>query len=79
MKTSPQFVDEVPHKPATDYSRWRLQVTDVGRHQWKYLSPEQSAASPQTIEDKFWLGLETVRCSFSAIPLLNLIVTSSTS
>lgn len=46
----------------TDLSRWRLRVSDGGRHVWHYLDTEQEAESwPQTPEDKYWLGLPTVR------------------
>ncbi|KAF8998542.1 terpenoid cyclases/protein prenyltransferase alpha-alpha toroid [Cyathus striatus] len=44
----------------TDYSRWRLLVTDGGRHTWHYLTAdEQCAEWPQNTVDKFWLGLDT--------------------
>ena len=36
----------------TDLSRWRLRVSDGGRHVWHYLDTEQEAESwPQTPED----------------------------
>ena len=45
----------------TDYSRWRL-LDEQGRHTWHYLTTdEQVKAWPQTIADKFHLGLPTVR------------------
>ncbi|KAI8996475.1 lanosterol synthase [Trametes punicea] len=44
--------------PFTDYSRWRLRITDVGDHVWEYLRTDQElAAWPQTDCDKYWLGL----------------------
>ncbi|PWN48974.1 putative lanosterol synthase [Violaceomyces palustris] len=44
----------------TDPSRWRLRVSDGGRHVWHYLSDDQQCRDwPQTIEDRYWLGLET--------------------
>lgn len=60
MKTSPQSIEEVTFKPFTDFNRWRLVVTDNGRHNWKYLSEDEAKLHPQTIEDKYWLGLKTV-------------------
>jgi lanosterol synthase len=49
-------------KPFTDYSRWRLKADDGGRHIWTYLkTDEEVKAWPQTVLDKYWLGLETVR------------------
>ena len=45
----------------TDYSRWRL-LDEQGRHTWHYLTTEkQVKAWPQTIADKYHLGLPTVR------------------
>jgi len=53
--------------PFTDYSRWRLLVSDGGRHTWHYLkTDEECKAWPQNEIDKYWLGLETV-CSCSAM------------
>ena len=44
----------------TDLSRWRLKVSDGGRHVWHYLRSDQQCKDwPQTIEDKYWLGLPT--------------------
>jgi lanosterol synthase len=48
-------------QPFTDYSRWRLRVSDGGRHTWHYLrTDEETARWPQTPLDKYWLGLPTV-------------------
>lgn len=45
----------------TDYSRWRL-LDEQGRHTWHYLTTEEQVkAWPQTIADKYHLGLPTVR------------------
>ncbi|GJE91138.1 terpene cyclase/mutase family protein [Phanerochaete sordida] len=42
----------------TDYSRWRLSVTEDGRHTWHYLrTDEECERWPQTTLDKYWLGL----------------------
>lgn len=44
----------------TDYSRWRL-LDDDGRHTWHYLETDEELKKwPQTIADKYHLGLETV-------------------
>ncbi|PWZ01644.1 putative lanosterol synthase [Testicularia cyperi] len=49
-----------PPLGATDPARWRLKVSDGGRHLWHYLRDDaQCDAWPQTVEDKYWLGLET--------------------
>ncbi|KAF7309636.1 Terpene cyclase/mutase family member [Mycena indigotica] len=46
-------------KSFTDYSRWRLRVSDSGRHTWHYLQTEEEAENwPQNLVDKFWLGLD---------------------
>ncbi|KAJ3517017.1 hypothetical protein NMY22_g14066 [Coprinellus aureogranulatus] len=54
---------QIPHKPElpfTDYTRWRLKVSDGGRHIWHYLrTDEELAAWPQNTVDKYWLGLDT--------------------
>jgi hypothetical protein len=43
----------------TDYSLWRLKVKH-GRQTWHYLTPEEAKEWPQSITDKYHLGLETV-------------------
>lgn len=44
----------------TDYSRWRL-LDDDGRQTWHYLeSDEENKKWPQSIADKYFLGLPTV-------------------
>ena len=49
-------------EPMTDYTRWRLEVLDDGRHIWRYLrTEEECAARPQTALDKYWLGMPLVR------------------
>ncbi|TIA87278.1 hypothetical protein E3P81_03998 [Wallemia ichthyophaga] len=45
-------------RTSRDRTNRSVPVSLCRRHQWKYLSPEQSAASPQSIEDKYWLGLD---------------------
>jgi hypothetical protein len=62
---------DVPEKPngfatgpvgveKTDYSRWRL-LDEDGRHTWHYLTTDKELkAWPQTVADKFHLGLPTV-------------------
>lgn len=44
----------------TDYSRWRL-LDESGRQTWHYLTDENEVkAWPQSIADKYHLGLPTV-------------------
>lgn len=44
----------------TDYARWRL-VDDQGRQIWRYLENDLEHLSwPQSVADKYHLGLETV-------------------
>lgn len=44
----------------TDYSRWRL-LDDRGRQTWHYLeSDDENEKWPQSIADKYFLGLPTV-------------------
>lgn len=46
--------------PQTDYARWRL-VDEEGRQTWRYLeSDEENQKWPQSIADKYHLGLPTV-------------------
>ena len=48
-------------EPVTDYSRWRLEVCDDGRHLWRYLqTDEECKAWPQSVLDKYWLGMPVV-------------------
>lgn len=52
----------------TDYSRWRLR-DDRGRQTWHYLkTDEELRAWPQTVADKYFLGLPTVRQKFHSPP-----------
>ena len=56
-----QIAAQPASEPFTDYSRWRLRVCDGGRQTWHYLETDEEAqAWPQTIIDKYWLGLDTV-------------------
>jgi hypothetical protein len=43
----------------TDYSRWRLEV-EHGRQTWTYIDPSKVSTWPQSIPEKYHLGLETV-------------------
>jgi lanosterol synthase len=46
--------------PRTDYTRWRL-VNEEGRQTWRYLENDaEHHAWPQSIADKYNLGLPTV-------------------
>jgi hypothetical protein len=59
LNSSAHHVELLDQK--TDYSRWRL-LDEQGRHTWHYLTTdEQVKAWPQTIADKYHLGLPTVR------------------
>ncbi|KAF8328406.1 terpene synthase [Cantharellus anzutake] len=58
MRASPQIPLE-GNTPFTNYSNWRLKCTDGGRHIWHYLSDEEAKTWPQSIIDKYWLGLPT--------------------
>ncbi|KIP08795.1 hypothetical protein PHLGIDRAFT_87649 [Phlebiopsis gigantea 11061_1 CR5-6] len=52
---------DIPHSGqtrVTDYSRWRLAITEDGRHTWHYLRGDEECEKwPQTTIDKYWLGL----------------------
>ena len=53
-----------PPRPSTDLTHWRLRVShgSHGRHECVYLSTEEEReAWPMTLEDRYWIGLETVR------------------
>ena len=51
----------------TDYSRWRMK-SDDGNQTWHYLhTDEELKAWPQTVADKYLLGLETV-CNSIELP-----------
>lgn len=51
-------MSEQPPLGHTDLTRWRLQVSDGGRHVWVYLENDEDARKwPQTPEDRYWLGL----------------------
>ena len=43
----------------TDFSLWRIKVLH-GRQTWHYITPEEAESWPQTIPEKYHLGLETV-------------------
>lgn len=51
----------------TDYSRWRL-LDEAGRHTWHYLEDDEAAEKwPQSLADKYFLGLPLVLCFIAAI------------
>jgi hypothetical protein len=60
--------------PVIILAGWRIKVGEDnhGQHKWLYL-PEGPArdAWPQTMEDKYWLGLEVVRWDVSFALLIN--------
>ena len=43
----------------TDYTLWRLKV-EHGRQTWHYITPKEGESWPQSIPEKYHLGLETV-------------------
>jgi hypothetical protein len=66
---------DITHRPSTDLSRWRLLVSDGGRHTWHYLRTEEELANwPQNEVDKFWLGVETVHIISYPHELPNLLI-----
>jgi len=50
---------EMPPIERTDYFLWRLKVKH-GRQTWHYISPEEAKSWPQSIPEKYHLGLPTV-------------------
>ncbi len=46
-------------KPATDLTRWRLTNVD-GRQTWSYIPDEDTADRPQSMLERYSLGLDTV-------------------
>jgi lanosterol synthase len=49
-----------PSDARTDYARWRL-LDDRGRQTWHYLKTDKELKEwPQSIADKYHLGLPTV-------------------
>lgn len=58
---APRDVPNSGETPFTDYSRWRLDANDGGRHIWHYLKTDEEVEQwPQNTVDKYWLGLPTV-------------------
>lgn len=43
----------------TDFSLWRIKVLH-GRQTWHYITPQEAESWPQSIPEKYHLGLETV-------------------
>jgi hypothetical protein len=43
----------------TDHSLWRLKVKH-GRQTWHYITPDEAETWPQSIPEKYHLGMETV-------------------
>ncbi|KAL6304502.1 terpenoid cyclases/protein prenyltransferase alpha-alpha toroid [Sparassis latifolia] len=58
MSYSPLDIPLSGKEHFTDYSRWRLRVSEDGRHTWHYLhTDDELQAWPQSDIDKYWLGL----------------------
>ena len=55
----------------TDYTRWRM-LDEDGKHTWHYLDDDEAVAKwPQTLADKYYLGLPLVYpCANDPLPLL---------
>jgi lanosterol synthase len=54
--------------PKTDYARWRLK-SERGRQTWHYLETDDGLAEwPQTIYDKYHLGMDLVRSLVLSAP-----------
>lgn len=51
---------------STDLTRWRLHSHN-GDHEWRYLSPAESAASRQTFAEQYLLGLASASTSPSHV------------
>lgn len=52
----------------TDVSRWRMR-DEAGCHTWHYLEDDDKAREwPQTIADKYYLGLDLVSFGFAVSP-----------
>jgi len=52
-------VEKTPPLERTDYSLWRLKV-EHGRQTWHYITPQEAEQWPQSVPEKYHLGLETV-------------------
>jgi hypothetical protein len=50
---------KLPPVERTDYSLWRLKVKH-GRQTWHYITPEEETSWPQSVPEKYHLGLPTV-------------------
>lgn len=52
----------------TDYTRWRMR-DDESRHTWHYLEDDEAVKEwPQTLADKYYLGLPLVRQPETTVP-----------
>jgi len=79
-QTVPKAADESPNdhtngflvgatNDRTDYSRWRL-LDESGRHTWHYLKTDKEIEEwPQSVADKYHLGLPTVGLLASRLDL----------
>jgi hypothetical protein len=58
--------EKVQKDKKTDYSRWRLRDVE-GRQTWHYLTTDEEVKNwPQTVADKYHLGLPTVSVQTSS-------------
>ena len=56
-------IERSPAIERTDFSLWRLKVKH-GQQIWHYITPEEGEKWPQTVVEKYHLGLETVSPRF---------------
>ncbi|CAG8602991.1 8732_t:CDS:2, partial [Funneliformis mosseae] len=56
MTTSDPYLEKDISIKATDLSQWRLKV-DHGRQTWHYLESDEAKNLPQSIIEKYWLGI----------------------
>ena len=52
-------IDTPSNIERTDFSLWRIKVLH-GRQTWHYITPKEAESWPQTVPEKYHLGLETV-------------------
>lgn len=54
-----RYVNVPPDVMGTDLTRWRLK-TDEGNHRWIYLAKTKEDQHPQSLAERYFLGLPTV-------------------
>lgn len=69
---TPKNMQKIEHPPdeKTDHQRWRLR-DERGRQTWEYLAEGEAVKQwPQSVADKYYLGLETVSDDFCGVAFL---------